>query len=189
MSTNPAHPSRMAVMGLVAGLASAGVAMAAQDGTRSAGPPAAHASGRVSPESASMQYGPEAVRVFRSVGADGRVTFADRPEPGAKAVQIRSFASSSDHAAMATAAAQQAYWREQSAAFARRRAQREEAELRAERARFESEPSGLYVIPQHLPPPRPEQIRGLPATYGPAPGVASGTPSGFISSGFADSRR
>jgi hypothetical protein len=194
MSTNPARLPRMAAMGLLACLASAGagVATAAQDGARPGEPSAVHASAGALSGGPSATYRPEAVRVFRSVDADGRVTFGDQPEPGAKAVQIRSFASSSDPQAMATAAAQQAYWREQSEAFARRRAEREEAQERAERERFDSAPSALYVIPHHLRAPRPEPIRpigGFPVTYGTAPGLASGTPAGFIGSGFANSGR
>ncbi len=191
MSTHPARLKRFAILAAVAGLASVGadLSAAAQESGRSGsneGPPQVSAA---SIGSLNAQSGPESVRVYRSVGADGRVTFGDQPVPGARTIEIRSFASSSDAEAMATARSQKQYWREQSEAFEQRRIDREDAERRAALDRFESGPSSLYVIPYHLPPPRARPLPGVPATYGSSPGAAAGTPARFLGSGFASSGR
>jgi hypothetical protein len=191
MSTHPARLKRFAVLAAVAGLASVGadLSVAAQGSGQSGsndGPSQARAA---SIGSVNAQSGPESVRVYRSVGADGRVTFGDQPVPGARTVEIRSFASSSDAEAMATARSQKQYWREQSEAFDRRRTDREEDERRAALDHLESAPSSLYVIPYHLRPPQARPLPGIPATYGSSPGAAAGVPARFLSSGFASSGR
>ena len=192
MRTSRAILKRTVMMGLAVGFGSlvAGAATAAQDRAGTAQREAGDARGASAALGAAVTRSrPDAQRVYRSVGPDGRVTFGDQPEPGARAIEIRSFASSSDDEAIATARAQREYWREQSEAFARRRMEREEAEQRAERERYESAPSALFAIPFHQPPPRPVPLPQFPVHYGSGPGLASGTPSGFISSGFAGSAR
>lgn len=148
-------------------------------------------------EARGLTLGAPVSRVFRSTGADGRVVFSDRPEPGAKSVEVRSFASSSDPQAVETARRRQAYWRAQAAAFSERQKEREEAErrarLEAERA-AEAEARYVLFVPHHLrapwyaAPPMPPPPGAFPPAYPSGPGAAAGAPAAFIGSGFSTAR-
>lgn len=74
-----------------------------------------------------LPLGGPSVRIYVSVAADGSVAISDQPRPGAKAVQVRTYASASDAPAMATAREQQRHWQEQAQAFEQRLEQRERA--------------------------------------------------------------
>jgi len=93
-----------------------------------------------------LPLGAPSLRIYRSVGADGSVGYADRAAPGAKIVQIRTYVSASDTQAVATAQRQQQYWREQADAFARRLQERDEAEERERRAREISSSPFLFLV-------------------------------------------
>lgn len=92
-----------------------------------------------------MRVGAPTTRIYRSVSSDGRVVFGDHPETGAREIQVRSFASSSDSHALATARQQQEYWRSQAEGFERRQREREEAEALARREAAERELEALAL--------------------------------------------
>lgn len=158
------------------------------------------APGALALEARGLDLPAPASRVYRSVGPDGRVVFADRPEPGARTVVARSFASSSDPQALETARRRQAYWRAQAEAFEARRQEREQAEAAEARARSEAmaaaaSPALVLVVPRHLrapawqgPMPGPAYPGRYPAVYPSSPGAAAQVPAAFISSGFATGR-
>lgn len=135
-------------------------------------------------------------RIYRSVGPDGAVAFSDEPARGSQSVQIRSFASSSDAEALATAQRQKAYWKSQAEAFARRQQERTLADERdrAERDRDERERAlvaGIELVPRRY---LRSPVYGAPMApavgfapvYTSSPGV--GAPAGFIGSGFSTAR-
>lgn len=148
-------------------------------------------------EARGLTLGAPVSRVFRSTGPDGRVVFSDRPEPGAKSVEVRSFAPSSDPQAVETARRRQAYWRAQAAAFSERQRERDEAERRArleeERA---AEAQSRYVLfvphqlraPWYAEPPLPPPPGAFPPVFPAGPGAAAGAPAAFIGSGFSTAR-
>lgn len=143
-----------------------------------------------------LSVGAPVVRVYRSEDAQGRVVFGDRPEPGARSVEVRSFVSSSDAQARETALRQQAYWRAQAAGIDERRKAREEAEQQAlEQARRADELRPLVlVVPRPLRAPWirvpvvPPPVEGFAPVYPSSPGAAAGTPAAFIGSGFSTAR-
>lgn len=139
-----------------------------------------------------LSVGAPVARVYRSEDAQGRVVFGDRPEPGARSVEVRSFVSSSDAQARETALRQQAYWRSQAAAIDERRKAREEAEQQAlEQARqAEARRPLVLVLPRPLRAPWvrvpvPPPAEGFAPVYPSSPGAAAGTPAAFIGSGFS----
>ena len=64
-------------------------------------------------------------RIYRSVGKDGSVVFTDQPRAGAASMQVRTYSSSSEPAAIERAEREREYWRRQSEAFALRQRERE----------------------------------------------------------------
>ena len=115
--------------------------------TARASAPAAAASGVVGEATLAarnLPLGAPSLRIYRSVRPDGSVAFADRAAPGARDVQIRSYASASDAPAIATAQQQQQHWREHAEAFSRRLRERDEADERERRAREITE--APYVV-------------------------------------------
>jgi hypothetical protein len=197
----PAHTSAFAFAVLcgLSALAPAGAATAsAHGGAAKPADGSANLAGRGAPalEARGLSVGAPVARVYRSEDAAGRVVFGDQPEPGARSVEVRTFASSSDPQARETARRQQAYWRAQAAGIAERRKAREEAERQAlaeaQRA-AESRPLVL-IVPQHLrapwlgiPPVQPPQ-GGFAPVYPSSPGAAAGAPAAFIGSGFSTAR-
>lgn len=157
---------------------------------------AAGARGALALEARGLSVGEPVARVYRSEDAAGRVVFGDRPEPGARSVAVRSFASSSDPQARETARRQQAYWRAQAVGIAERRRAREEADrqarLEAQRA-AESQPR-YVLVPRHLRAPWiggpevPPPPGGFAPVYPSTPGAAAGAPAAFIGSGFSTAR-
>ena len=134
-------------------------------------------------------------RIYRSVGPDGAVTFGDRPEPGSKAMQIRTYASSSDARAVETANRQRQYWREKSDAFARRQQELREAEQQAAADRDRSSSILMIVVPHRLRAPAfgaatsPVDPALVSAQYRSSPGATAGAPAAFIGSGFSTATR
>ncbi len=176
-----------ALLSALAALLPAVAGAAGQDGR--AGAPGALAA-------RDLSVGLPVARVYRSEDAQGRVVFGDRPEPGARSVEVRSFVSSSDPQARETALRQQAYWRAQAAGIDERRKAREEAEQQAlEQARRAEETRPLVlVVPRPLRAPwvrvpvAPPPAEGFAPVYPSSPGAAAGTPAAFIGSGFSTAR-
>lgn len=92
-----------------------------------------------------MRVGAPSTRIYRSVSSDGRVVFGDHPETGAREIQVRSFVSSSDSQAVATARQQQEYWRTRAEGFERRQRERDAAEAQARRDAAERELEALML--------------------------------------------
>jgi len=158
MDSNPVRTGAVLAAGLVALLAagaplSAGAGQGAKVDARAAPARAsvpAVAAGRVAGDTSltarNLPLGAPSLRIYRSTGADGSVGYADSAAPGARIVQVRTYASASDPQAIATAQRQQRYWREQSDAFARRLQERDEAEERERRDREISSSPFLYLV-------------------------------------------
>ena len=135
-------------------------------------------------------------RIYRSVARDGSVTFGDQPLAGAQAVEIRSFAASTDPGAIEAARQQRDYWRAQAQAFEERRRAREKEEREAQQARIlAAERERLVQVPTRIYSRGPNFFNGpsvpmsmVSPTYSSSPGVPGGTGAGFIGSGFATGR-
>jgi len=135
-------------------------------------------------------------RIYRSVARDGSVTFGDQPLAGSQAVEIRSFAASTDPAGIEAARQQRDYWRAQAQAFEERRRAREQEEREAQQARIlAAERERLVQVPTRIYSRGPNFFAGpsvpmsmVSPTYSSSPGVPGGNGAGFIGSGFATAR-
>jgi hypothetical protein len=184
----------------------AGAAIAA-----AAGGACAQASGPLALAGQDVGVGAPTARIYRSVGRDGAVSFADHVAPGAQSVEVRSFPSSSEPSARERARQQQEYWRAQAKAFSERQRQRdqaleEERRARAEAEWREAEMREWMLLPRVVRAPHDtdpgDPVWGLgpvygtprrpawggPRRYSSTPGAAAGAPAAFIGSGFATSR-
>ncbi|HVL56172.1 MAG TPA: hypothetical protein VM491_06690 [Burkholderiaceae bacterium] len=169
----------------------AAAGLLASGATAAASPPAAaSASSNVAQQVAAVSrqlQQPPATRIHRSVMPDGRVIISDHPVPGARSADSWSYALPPPDVAQARADAQRAHWREQAAAFERRRQEREAERKREAAARSvvvfadlhgQPVPVGAHLLPQ-IPP-------GLvPPVYTTSPGAIRGRSPSFIGSGFS----
>ncbi len=150
LATAGAAPVPAPSASVLAGSASAPIGAAAVPAGAASGAIAAvPGQATVLPGAGSRHFGPAVTRVFLSVDEDGRSTFSDHAQTGARTTHVRSYESASDERSLARARVERDYWRAQADAFAVRQLARDReltiARANATRAQSERQTSSAVV--------------------------------------------